>query len=241
MPRASEIVKNSRIHLGIPIFLIMAVIADGMGGLSHGKQVSEVVVKEMISRFSDIIQNEPIASQLEDIVDAINNEVCENLLEKNSISAGTTLASICIFKQFAFWLSVGDSRIYLKRHNALYQLNEDNDYYNQLLSEYIFGIGTIEAAKNDKQKDSLTSYIGNPKLPYVDYNKRALEILENDEFLLCSDGVYNALSNDELLECMKDEPQHASEKIIKKVTSKKSPGQDNSTVMLIKINFKESE
>jgi protein phosphatase len=141
-----------------------------------------------------------------------------------------------IYKDKLFWACVGDSRIYLFRNGYLYQLNEDHDYKNKLLKEYIDGFGTLDAAFSDPQRDSLTSYIGNPDMPFIDTNKLSFSLQKGDKVMLCSDGIYNSVSNFELIKRLKDDPQLASERIAQDVLDKKISTQDNLTVMIINFN-----
>lgn len=211
---------------------VMAVLADGMGGLSNGKQISEYVVSAMLTMFSKS-QPANIPEQLKCMAEKINEEVCHNFSVGNQSHAGSTLAAIVLYKTKLYWICAGDSRIYVYRKGALYQLNEDHNYLNQLLTDHMRGDISLDKAKSDEQKGALTSYIGCADLPYLDFNKRGFAIQRGDIFLLCSDGVYNALNNADLIDCMQDEPQRSAHKIIKAVLSKRIKGQDNSTAMVI--------
>ena len=212
---------------------VLAVLADGMGGLAHGKLISEYVVSSMLTMFANLNYEDGIPNQLENMAVMINEEVSAKFSEAGKSSAGSTLAASLVYKSKLFWVCVGDSRIYIYRRGALYQLNEDHDYLNHLLTESVRTNITLDEAKNDPQKNALTSYIGNADIPYIDFNKRGFAMQRDDKILLCSDGVYDALNNADIIACLKVEPQVAAEKIARAVLDKKANGQDNLSVMVI--------
>jgi serine/threonine protein phosphatase PrpC len=95
---------------------------------------------------------------------------------------------------------------------------------------------TMQQIRSDKQKDTLASYIGNENLPVIDANKKGFSVCKGDTLILCSDGIYNGISDDEMKNILKhNEPQKASEKIVQAVLNKSIAGQDNLTVMIIKL------
>jgi protein phosphatase len=213
-----------------------AVLSDGMGGLSNGKAISEYVVSSFIKMFSAIDYTAAFSEQLEDMVTKINSEVCRNFTVDSKSGAGATIVASFIYKTKLYWICVGDSRIYLLRNNSLYAINEDHDYFNQLLSDLMVDKITLDEIKADVQKDTLASYIGNDMLPSVDANKHGFSLCKGDMLILCSDGIYGGISNDEMIGILKaNEPQKASEKITQSVLNKRIAGQDNLTVMVIKF------
>jgi protein phosphatase len=181
-----------------------------------------------------------ISEQLENIVRGINNSVYEQYSADNGISkAGATMVLAYIFKNRIYWATVGDSRLYCFRNGNLLQMNEDHDYKNQLYREYINESGNLQDIEEDEQKDSLVCFIGKKEIPYVDVSRRGYKIKPNDTFILCSDGVYNGISQDAMKDILSNYvAQTASDKIISNILSSRFPGQDNMTVMVIKCERK---
>jgi serine/threonine protein phosphatase PrpC len=215
---------------------ICAVLADGMGGLSNGRQISEYVVSSTLALFDNLDYTLSICTQLKAIINKINEQVCREFSQDGKSKAGSTFSTVVLYKDKLFWACVGDSRIYLFRNGYLYQLNEDHDYKNKLLKDYINGTGRLDAAHDDPQKDSLTSFIGNPDMQFIDANRLSFSLQKDDKIMLCSDGIYNALSDFELIKRLKEQPQLACEKIAQDVLNKKISSQDNLTVMIINFN-----
>lgn len=214
---------------------ILAILSDGMGGLSNGKSVADYVVQTSIAMFDSINPRGNISEQLENIVQYINDSVCEQYAADGSSKAGATMVFAYIFKNRIYWITVGDSRLYCCRNKHLIQMNEDHDYKNQLYREYINDGGDLAAVEADEQKDSLVCFIGKRELPYVDVSLRGYKIKPNDIFVLCSDGIYNGISQEAMHEILSNnDAQTASDKIVSSVLSSRFPGQDNMTVMVIK-------
>jgi protein phosphatase len=215
---------------------VLAVLADGMGGLSYGKQISEYVVSASKAMFEKLDYTMPFPEQLENIVRKINSTVCENFSSDGKSNAGSTMVAAFVYKTRLYWACVGDSRLYLLREGLLYQINEDHDYFNEMMGQVMHDDMLLEEAKNHEEKDSLTSYIGSERLPYIDLCKRGFALQKQDKLVLCSDGIYNGMSNAELVGYLKDEPQSAADRLVRNTVKNKLPSQDNMTVMVIEYS-----
>lgn len=214
---------------------MLAILSDGMGGLANGKNVADYVVQTSIAMFDSINPQVNISVQLKNIVYHINNSVCEQYAADGSSKAGATMVFAYLFKNRMYWITVGDSRLYCYRNGHLLQMNEDHDYKNQLYREYINEGGNLQEVEADGQKDSLVCFIGKRDLPYVDVSLRGYKIKPDDTFVLCSDGIYNGISQDSMKDILSNhDAQTASDKIVAEVLRSRFPGQDNMTVMVIK-------
>lgn len=214
---------------------MLAILSDGMGGLANGKSVADYVVQASIAMFDSLNPQANISEQLENIVRYINDSVCEQYAADGSSKAGATMVFTYIFKNRIYWITVGDSRLYCYRNGHLLQMNEDHDYKNQLYREYINDGGNLQDVEEDGQKDSLVCFIGKREIPYVDVSLKGYRIKPNDTFVLCSDGIYNGISQDSMKDILSNyDAQTASDKIVSNVLSSRFPGQDNMTVMVIK-------
>lgn len=212
---------------------LMAVLADGMGGLKNGRQVSEYTVNALKTMFLNFNANADPGLQLRRAVEEINKVVCSRFSVGGQSSAGSTIVAAWLIKNKLFWVSVGDSRIYLIRDGQMFPFNEDHDHFNQLLVDYMRDDITMSEINSDPQKDNLASYIGRPSLSVIDGNHVGFSLKKGDKLVLCSDGVYNCVSVREIISFTEYEPQTACEQIIKRGLSKRLPGQDNMTIMII--------
>lgn len=215
----------------------IAILSDGMGGLSNGKEAADSVVQSAIAMFENVNPRQEIHTQLENMLIRINDYVCEQYNTGGSIAAGATIVLIYIYKNRIYWAAAGDSRIYCLRNGNMLQLNEDHDYKNKLFREYLDGNFNFSDIAADSQKDSLVCFMGKNDLPYIDCSIRGYRIKPDDIFVLCSDGIYNAINEEAMKNILsQNDAQSASEKIVNEVVNLHLPGQDNMTVMVVKCS-----
>lgn len=215
---------------------IFAVLADGMGGLSNGKEISQQTVTSLLNWFSTHWTANSTNENLKNYVVALNAELSRRFCNSDRINSGTTLVTAHIKDGFLNWLCVGDSRLYVKRNGKLYQVNEDHDYLNQLLSSVIDDTITLDMAMDNTQKDSLAACIGKEDLDVFDYSKQGFRLQNGDMLILCSDGVYNAFSHDEFNNLLQGDPMSVAENLKYRIQAKNIPHQDNNTVIIITYN-----
>ncbi len=212
---------------------ILAVLSDGMGGLSNGKEVSNATVQGMIEYFNNPQTDCSGALPLQRHAERINEAICNKFCSDGRINAGATLVCAMINAGMLHWLCIGDSRLYLKRNGMLYQVNEDHDYLNTLLDEAIADGTSLKEAFSDPQKDVLVSCIGNAKLPRTDVSLKGLELKSGDVIVLCSDGIYNAIPEEFIKNLLDADPQTAAQYIEEAVLRQNIKTQDNLTVIVI--------
>ncbi len=211
---------------------ILAVLADGMGGLENGKAVSEKTVAEFVGWFNENSCCDG-GVDLKLFAEQLNEAICREFCPDGRITSGTTLVCAMVKNGELHWLCIGDSRLYLKRGARMYQINEDHDYLNMLLSDVLSGAMTMEEALSEPQKDSLVGCIGKCDLTSFEYSRKGLKLEDGDKIVLCSDGVYNGISYEAFNNFLESEPQTAAEKIAREVIKSKNPCQDNLTVMVM--------
>ena len=219
-------------------FGVLAVLADGMGGLVGGREVSQLAVKNFIDHYlhSPYITSIPekLASSAEVANDAVLQFARENALEG---CVGTTLIASVVHNDELYWLSVGDSRIYLYQKDGMSQLSTDHIYAKELDEKAEKGLITLEEARNDPQRESLTSFLGQERIEEIDISLDPVPIHKEDKVLLCSDGLYGSVTSDDFLEiCHMLPAQEAAEKLIVLALDKGKPNQDNATIAILSLN-----
>lgn len=215
----------------IPTHGLLALVADGMGGLSDGDRVSQTAVSTMAEGFYNI-KGEPMLVLLA-LLERANRAVNNLLGPSGRNKSGSTLVAGLIRENKFYYLSVGDSRISLYRNGVLHQLNREHVFRNDLLLQAVNGEKTFQAAITDKSAAGLTSFLGMGKLKYVDIPASAIEIQPGDRFLLMSDGVYNALPDEELKVHLSKTPEQAAEDIGAAIEAKGYTSQDNYTAVIL--------
>lgn len=214
---------------------VLAVLADGMGGLSMGGTASSVAVDGFLKEYILKQPDEPIAQGLERALRKANIAVFDLALQDGvELEMGTTLAAAVVYRENLHWVSVGDSCIYHFRNGNLTQLNKSHIYANHLQEEVRNNKITRTEAENHPERDHLTSYLGLSEVPEVDINFQPLTLVPGDQVLLCSDGLSNTLSNEEICAHLQNGSIHVAELLVNHALSKSVKYQDNITVVVLK-------
>ncbi|MCA1030223.1 protein phosphatase 2C domain-containing protein [Bacillus timonensis] len=213
---------------------ILAILADGMGGMAFGQEASQSAVHSFLEYYQDLTINVDFPEILYQSLIYANKTVCQLALESgNANKIGSTLIAAAIKHDSLYWISVGDSRIYLYRNNEIHQLTQDHVYANILYEEVANGRMTKDEADQHPQREALTSYLGNEVLNEVDRNIIPFPLEIGDRILLCSDGMYGNISEAELIEILNQHCDGACQKIVNTVIDKGNHSQDNITVILL--------
>ena len=208
---------------------LLALVADGMGGMEDGKGASQWTAERFLQLFQER-EREDIPSWFYRSAHAVSDSVFQSFGGRS----GTTLVAVHIREGLLHWLSVGDSGIFLMRNGGVFQLNREHTCLNQLfLQELEREVIDKERAISDPDAPRLTSFVGIDRLTEVDLNLRPMELQRGDVLLLCSDGISGVLTPPELMECMSLEPEEGCALLERMVLEKNVMGQDNYTGVLI--------
>jgi len=221
--------------------LALFAVADGMGGHQAGEVASRMAVELLHENMKKMIQanirpekfNDKIslrANQLAFCVELTNQAIFEaSKRYPQDRGMGTTL-SVCIAHegQLAF-AHVGDSRIYIMRNNSLEQISQD---HSLVMDQVRKGLITKEEAENSKLSNVLMRAIGTESTVQVDAEEHPL--FPNDLILLCSDGLFKMLNEEEILAIVQasPDPQTICDTLIEAANA--AGGVDNITVALAK-------
>ena len=169
-------------------------VADGMGGHEAGDVASQMVVHALQN-----IQNHTRLSQFVENVDNEIHEVnrriqqhSEMILENRVL--GSTIAVLIIRGMVGACLWAGDSRVYRIQAHHIERLTRDHSRVEELISS---GLLLPEEARTHPEANVITRAVGAGKELYLDYC--VFKISPGDNYLLCSDGLYNSLSDDEII------------------------------------------
>lgn len=210
---------------------LLAVVADGMGGLADGDQMSQCAITAMMETFYRL-QGDPDRILLI-LVESATQAVNAKLGKDNYSMSGSTLVAGLIKDGAFHYVSVGDSRICLYRDGCLFQLNREHIFRQELEIRAINHESSWEAADSHPKANGLTSFLGMGSLKYVDIPAEAVEIRPGDKFILMSDGVYNSVGRAEMMEQLEKPVQEAADGIGKLIENKNLSGQDNYTAIII--------
>ena len=169
--------------------ILLAVICDGMGGLSSGEIASACV----ITGFSDWFklelpfmlrkgfQREALKDSWDSLIREANYRI-KTYGKNHQVTMGTTCAALLLFQGVYYLLNVGDSRVYLIDENV-FQLTKDHTYIQQELDANRM---TYEQSLVDPKRNALTQCIGAGANPVPDYFFG--DVQPDQSFLLCCDG-----------------------------------------------------
>lgn len=208
---------------------LLALVADGMGGMEDGKAASQWAAECFLQLFQER-EEEDIPGWFYRSVHAVSDSVFQRFGGRS----GTTLIAVHIREGLLHWLSVGDSGIFLLRDGGVFQLNREHTCLNQLLLQELEQEPIHkQRALSDPDAPRLTSFVGIDRLTEADLNLRPLALQRGDALLLCSDGISGVLTPPELMEAMRLEPEEGCALLERMVLEKNVMGQDNYTGVLI--------
>jgi len=162
------------------------VVADGMGGHSSGDRASRAIVEQLstIDLHGDLFAN---IEQVNLVLHKVNHEILDFSKEQRTTCGSTVVLLIQNSNQCAF-LWAGDSRLYLRRNDQLIQLTKDHSVIN-LYEES--GLPTENIGNN-----AITRAVGVSDHLEIECGYHQLQA--GDRFLLCSDGLYDPISDEEI-------------------------------------------
>jgi protein phosphatase len=226
---------------------LLFVVADGMGGHSHGEVASRIAVDTI----RDFIQREPRGGsadaatdgalrehslQLRRAVRLAHDQVLEAIHQDGSLQGmGTTVVGILVQERTAALAHVGDSRAYRVRHGELRQLTQDHTWvHEQVKAGYL----SEEQARHHPLKNVVTRALGSDKEVLVDLQE--LEVEPGDLYLICSDGLTTMLDDGEILRIVHQggSLDETCRRLIAEANAR--GGLDNVTVILIAIDEKKA-
>lgn len=210
---------------------VLAMVADGMGGLSDGDKVSQAAVSAALDGFFTAA-----GTPEQILLDLLSHAAAavERTLGPGGMRTGGTTMVMGLIKDGAFHcLSVGDSRICLYRDGVLYQLNREHIFRNELAVQFVNGDAALQEMWEHPKAGGLTSYLGMGDIRYVDLPAQPVAVRPGDRFILMCDGVYNALDERELAAALDAEKGGVAEALRAAIQAKNYANQDNYTAVIL--------
>ena len=211
----------------------LAAVADGMGGEEQGEKASLMAVRALKPcSFGEI------SSQAAAAVDEANREICEEIENQGGRRMGSTLVSLYMDEGKAVCCNVGDSRAYLLREGKLSQLSVDHNKAGRMVE---LGVLTPEQAARHPSRHELTQHLGifADEMVIEPAVSQTVELEDGDLFLLCSDGLTDMVSMEDLKAVLSGgvSPQEMAKELVRLALA--GGGRDNVTVIVLQIREKE--
>ena len=220
-----------------PEGIILAIIADGMGGHQGGDFASSTAIKVIGKQFleldsSEFIEEEHSSEWLKESFYHVNQLLYEHASENVELKGmGTTLDAALINGRSCIVSHVGDSRIYAINSAGVRQITRDHSYVNVLLDS---GEITEEEAATHPQKNWIMKAIGSEK--HIEPDLHSLELDEETFLLICTDGLSNKVTKDSMYDIvMSDNTLREKAKRLIDLANRKG-GEDNISVIILGPN-----
>lgn len=205
-------------------------VADGMGGHSHGGFASKIAVDEIERMLSN--EKKVTITEINRYIDAANTELCRKMnVCKERVGSTVVLAYISGYKLSVY--NIGDSKCLLYRNGNVVQLSKDHTVAENLRDSGV----TNEQIAGNPRKNQLTQHLGifPEEMLLSVYESEKITLEKDDVIVLCSDGLTDALSKEDIAEIIKNNRrvQRLSNDLVFAAIDKGS--RDNVTAMAISV------
>ena len=213
------------------------VVADGMGGHNAGEVASAMAIKILRSaQAKGITDAKDLNTAIKEVNEQIFNAATDNSDQRGM---GTTITALVITPtnkqtensdKSATVANIGDSRTYLLRGGEFRQVSVDHSYVQELVSE---GLITREEARTHIRRNIVTRALGIE--PTVGVDTWTLPLIVGDRYVLCSDGLVDEVSDDDIEACLKrtSDPQKTAVELV--AMANRNGGRDNITVIVVDV------
>lgn len=203
------------------------VVTDGMGGHNAGEIASKMAADGIIDYVKNNFSNRNDINLLQDAIKKVNYDIYNYSLEKDELSGmGTTITACLVIQSNVIIANVGDSSCYGINESKIEKITKDHSLVQELVD---LGTITEEQAANHPKKNIITRAVGISNHVEVDIFTRSKT--DFDLFLLCSDGLTNEVSREDIVSTIKRTSlEEACEKLVE--LANLNGGRDNITVLL---------
>jgi PPM family protein phosphatase len=209
----------------------LAMVADGMGGHEGGQEASRIAVETVQEVYAQTPDSTPQALLLAGFT-AAHERIQQYASQRPALHGmGTTATAIALLRDQLFYAHIGDSRLYLVRGAKISRLTHDHSYVGRLVEN---GILSLQEAEAHPQRHILTAALGAGQEVSPDVPEHPVPIEKGDVILLCTDGLWGLLAENELQAAVAAaEPSEACRALVE--LAKERGGPDNITVQIIRL------
>ncbi|MEP7145060.1 MAG: Stp1/IreP family PP2C-type Ser/Thr phosphatase [Ferruginibacter sp.] len=210
----------------------LLIVADGMGGHLAGEVASKIAIDTISEEYFKKKNNGSREKVLAKAFSAANKKIFELASANEQYRGmGTTCTALAIAGQTIYYAHAGDSRAYLYKNKSITRITEDHTYVQQLVNN---GDISREEADIHPQRNILTNAMGTKPDLRIDTGKCEALFEKNDRVMLCSDGLYDYLDDNEIASVMGyNSITDAADYFI--AEAKRRGGMDNITVIMAEL------
>lgn len=239
--------QDYKANLIIPDGYALYVLADGMGGQVGGATASREVCNAFLSYFKVNGVHDEHEYHLRLALKESNARLTDVLRSKPEMNGMGCTVIAMLYQQVTnkYWfISVGDSPLYLQKRGGITRINENHAYYEELLDSVKDGGISQQVADEHPDRHAITSAVMGKEIKLVDYKEGVLK--KGDLLLLASDGVQTLSDSvggelERILATEEDSISVKVKKIISSIELKDDPLQDNTTLILIEPIINEKQ
>ena len=208
----------------------LLLVCDGMGGYKGGEVASQVAVETIASHFQKLGAHFQESNELHQALSLAQQNIAAHAQHNPEMSEMGTTAVVLLIRGEHYWIAwIGDSRIYLRRGGEIEQISRDHSLVQEMVDH---GLITEIDAQDHPRRNIITRSLG--VKPHPADVKGPLPIYQDDVFLLCSDGLTDYLTANELNAYLAQEPEQACRELVDEANRR--GGKDNTTVQILKVN-----
>jgi protein phosphatase len=195
-------------------------VADGIGGLGKGEVASETVLtrlRDMLAKIPNDLSNDKLKEAFDNYAQETHNFLLQS-------EGGSTLVGILAYNEKVFRFHAGDSRIYLMRDGGLRRLTVDHSLRES-------------GNQPNAQSNMITNSLGGGKNTFIEFAEIEQPFVNNDTYLLCSDGLHGMISLDDLIDTLLQTEAELGEAVAERLLAlaKAGGGKDNISVVTVKV------
>jgi formylglycine-generating enzyme required for sulfatase activity/serine/threonine protein phosphatase PrpC len=222
---------------GNPSALI--IVADGMGGHAAGNVASNMAVQAFNKHVSANYPTDDPSNILYECVIMANNSIKDTVNETPALAGmGCTMVAAILEDGKIWWVSVGDSHLYILRDKELLKKNADHSYGGFL--DRMEEAGTPMDPEPGLARNMLMSAVTGDEINEVDVSTEPFELQVGDRIILCSDGM-DTLSDGKIIQFCEwsGTPKDCTQALLAAVEDAEMPKQDNTTVVVVDVKEKD--
>lgn len=238
-------VSAFRVSQENPVPSVFAIISDGIGGHNAGEVAAEMAVEVISEHIASSDASNPVKTLKQAIIQA--SRVIQAKAKNNSElwGMGATCACCWVIDDRLYMANVGDSRTYLLRDNQITQMSTDHTWVQEAIDA---GLLTPEETVDHPNSHVIRRYLGSKKPAEPDMRLRlnhnesaaqaqknqGVRLLPGDQILLCSDGLTDLVSDEEILTLMQSTALEDATKQLVNMANERG-GHDNITIIALGV------
>jgi PPM family protein phosphatase len=214
---------------------LLMILADGMGGHSHGELAAQITIKTFMQAFAD--EAAPRLADPAEFLSRVMHKAHKNIIEfaKDQHllgNPGTTCVAALIQDGRVCWAHAGDSRVYLLRNNVVAAVTRDHSVVQQWAD---MGYITEEEMKTHPDRHRITNCLGGEGEMFFVESSRVVDLQQGDVLLLCSDGLWEPLKFAEISTALMKGPlDDTLEELIDIALYRAGQYADNTTAVVVR-------